>query len=384
MASAPLDMEENEDRLSRERPAVATGAAKKNALVGGVFAGCAVLAVAYIYLSGSSTAAAPPIKVVDEEFPLSTRAPISLPPVAAAREPQMAPAAPPPPVERNAYAAQLELEKQRQAMENREKWERMAEQRRRSPMMLFDSSTQAQGDSGRSPIPVSNGTVLADLGAPLGGMDTEELSGPERFASRAGAEGVETSRVSWIPDPSHTVTQGTLIKAVLETAVQSDLPGFTRAQVAEDVYSFDSSRVLIPKGSKMIGRYQSGLSRGQSRVFVIWQRVITPTGASIQIGSPGTDELGATGLPGELDTHFFERFGASFLLSLIDGALDVAVARAADNDNSTIINEGGQGFSRASEIALENSVAIPPTIRVDAGTQIQAFVAKDLDFRDRR
>lgn len=377
-----MSQDEIEEALSRERPAVARQGAQSHLLMIGLLSAGAVALLAYINLGGESKAAAP-IKVVDEAFPRLSEAPkvvlppVSAPPVVAQlRGPEAR-------VERTAYDAQRELELMRSQMEEREEWRREAERRRRSPVVVVDNS-KAEELGQRNAVPSVNGPILADFGGPLGAVEDEELSGPERFASRAGAEGVETSRVSWIADPGYTITQGTLIKAVLETAVQSDLPGFARAQVSEDVYSFDSSKVLIPKGSKLIGKYQSGLRRGQSRVFVIWQRVIRPDGASIQIGSPGTDELGAAGLPGELDTHFFERFGASFLLSLIDGGLDVAKARAADNDNSTIINEGGQGFSRASEIALENSVGIPPTVRVDVGAKIQAFVARDLDFRDRR
>ncbi|MFX4581744.1 TrbI/VirB10 family protein, partial [Acinetobacter baumannii] len=68
------------------------------------------------------------------------------------------------------------------------------------------------------------------------------------------------------------VAQGTFIRGVLETAVQSDLPGMVRATVTENVWSFDGRRVLIPAGSRLIGEYKSGIAQGQTRVFVVWTR----------------------------------------------------------------------------------------------------------------
>ena len=184
-----------------------------------------------------------------------------------------------------------------------------------------------------------------------------------------------------ITNKSYTIVQGTLIRGVLETAIQSDLPGFIRAEVAHDVYSFDGSRLLIPKASRLVGQYRSGLVRGQTRVFVVWDRLLRPDGASILIGSPGTDLLGRAGLEGDLDTHFFKIFGASVLLSLVDGAIDVAVESVRDTVGSTTILQNTNSLNRAAEIALENSINIPPTIHIDQGSAIQVFVARDLDFR---
>jgi len=254
---------------------------------------------------------------------------------------------------------------------------RQLEARRRSPMIVFDRAPSQPKDSRASLLaPLENeealsGAELADFGeSPSAGTQT--------------AGGVETAQLTFLTNPDYTVPQGTLIRGVLETNVVSDLPGFTRALVSEDVYSFTGKQLVIPKGSKLIGKYQSGLARGQARIFIVWTRVLRPDGGSMLLEAPGTDELGATGVAGEVDTHFTERFGAAFLLSIVGGGLEIAAAKAADNDNSTIIREGGDGFARASEIALQDSVNIPPTIRVKSGTEIQVFVEKDLDFTDPR
>ena len=225
---------------------------------------------------------------------------------------------------------------------------------------------------------------LAAAGDAAGLAGDATVSQQEQFANRVGSTQVPTVEADFIASRSQMIAQGTTIRGVLETAIQSDLPGFVRAEVSHDVYSFDGSRLLIPKASRLVGQYKSGLVRGQTRLFVIWTRVLRPDGASILIGSPGTDLLGRAGVEGDLDTHFFKIFGSSVLLSLIDGAIDVAVERArrSGGDSNTTILQDSSSLNRAAEIALENSINIPPTIHVDQGTAIQVFVAKDLDFRN--
>ncbi|MBL7660320.1 TrbI/VirB10 family protein, partial [Escherichia coli] len=87
------------------------------------------------------------------------------------------------------------------------------------------------------------------------------------------------------------VAQGTMIRGFLETAINTDLPGMVRAIVREDVRSLDGGRILIPKGSRLVGEYKSGLARGQKRIFIVWSRVIRSDGVSVEIASPGADRL---------------------------------------------------------------------------------------------
>jgi len=261
-----------------------------------------------------------------------------------------------------------------------------AEERKRSPMMVVDRDESESRSAGASqPNPVRGygaGTGGPFPPAAVPEVPESSLTGEEEFANRVGGEGPETVYASRIRNGSDVVVQGTMIRGVLETAIQSDLPGFIRAEVAHDVYSFDGSQRLIPKGSRLVGQYKSGLARGQARLYVVWTRLVRPDGVSVDLGSPGTDLLGRSGLSGDLDTHFFKIFGASTLLSLVDGVIDVAVARAKrrNGDGDTIYSGAGSDASNASEIALENSIDIPPTIAIDQGTPIQVFVAKDLDF----
>lgn len=222
-----------------------------------------------------------------------------------------------------------------------------------SPTIVFDASAL--------PLPV----------APTTTGSTDTGSSAQDFASRIGGVGGGPARATKMSNPTTTVTQGTLIPAILETAIDTDVPGFVRAVVSQDVRSFDGTRVLVPRSSRLIGQYQSGLQAGQKRAYVIWTRLIRPDGVSVDIASPGTDFSGMAGLPGDVNTHFFKRFGSAMLLSVIDG-LTTALSGGA-----SIILGGGQSAAAA---AVAEDSKIGPTIRVRQGEPIRVFTARDLDF----
>ncbi len=266
--------------------------------------------------------------------------------------------------------AQREFQMRQEALRIAREQKKRMEARRRSPQIIFDDA-----NAGRTTATPTSSTKGGSL---FGGEDDPNIA----FANQYANADVETVQASQLQNLGTLVTQGTVIDGILETAIQSDLPGMVRAIVSENVYSFDGSSLVIPKGSKLVGRYRSTLTRGQSRVFVIWSRLIRNDGVSINIGSYGTDDLGRSGLAGVVDTHFFERFGSSVLLSLIDTGLQIGVNAVDDADQATVALETGSDFSRSAEIALENSVGIPPTVHVHQGSRIKVFVGKDLDFSE--
>jgi type IV secretion system protein VirB10 len=226
-----------------------------------------------------------------------------------------------------------------------------------SPTVVFDAST----------LP----TPLAVPGVPAPAAGTG--NGNDDFASRLGLGGTGGGKAvaDAAFDPKTTVTQGTLIPAVLETAIDTDVPGYVRAIVSTDVRSFDGSRVLVPRSSRLIGQYKSGLSAGQKRAYVIWTRLIRPDGVSVNIASPAVGFGGETGLAGKVDSHFFERFGSAMLLSVIGGL------SAIGGNASVLIAGGGQSAAAA---AVGQTGQISPTVRVRQGQPIRVFTAKDLDF----
>ncbi len=192
------------------------------------------------------------------------------------------------------------------------------------------------------------------------------ISGEERSAARAGHLG----------NTAYLVPEGTVVAGTLETAINSDLPGHVRAVVSRDVMGFDGRLVLIPKGSRLVGQYQSGLTVGQSRTFIIWERLIRPDGVSVALASPGTDSLGRAGVGGKVDHHFMRRFGAAVLLSVIE-----AGGRAAAASSGNIVIAGGAGnMAGTAGAGLQNDLNIPPTIKVKQGAAIRIFLNRDLDF----
>jgi type IV secretion system protein VirB10 len=192
------------------------------------------------------------------------------------------------------------------------------------------------------------------------------------FAARLGTTGSGGATAAVALNPRTTIAQGTLIPAVLETAIDTDVPGYARAIVSADVRSFDGSHVLVPRSSRLVGQYKSGLQAGQRRVYVIWTRLIRPDGVAVALGSPGTGYNGESGLGGKVDTHFFERFGSAMLLTVMSG-----LSAIGSSGTSVVIAGGGQSAAAA---AVGQTGQIGPTIRVHPGEPIRVFTARDLDF----
>jgi type IV secretion system protein VirB10 len=241
--------------------------------------------------------------------------------------------------------------------------------RRKAPAMVVDYSASLAGAAASS----------GPGGASAAGAAADKLNDNERFSERIAGESVESTRASRLSDLSRVAPQGTVIPAVLETAINSDTPGFARAMVTRDVRGFDGARVLIPRGSKLVGQYKSGVADGQSRAFVVWSRILTPEGVSIDVDSPAADPQGRGGLTGEVDSHFFRRFGAAILLSVISGGVD-ALASSAGNGNTAIVVGSPTQATQLASVALQKQIDIPVTIKVPQGEPIRVFVARDLDF----
>ncbi len=238
--------------------------------------------------------------------------------------------------------------------------------------------TAAPADT-RAPAMIIDNSIAPNPAAPASGAapgagGTVTLSANDQFAARV--TGDVTQKAAQIGDPSKVVPQGAVIPAVLETAINSDLPGYTRAIVSRDIRSFDGTTVLIPRGSRLVGEYKSGLASGETRAFIIWERLIRPDGLSIELASPATDDLGQAGMAGKVDSHFVKRFGSAILLSVVNGL----ASSLGNNGSSTIvIGSSGEAGGLISE-ALSADSKIPPTIKVPQGAAVEVFAARDLDF----
>jgi type IV secretion system protein VirB10 len=199
----------------------------------------------------------------------------------------------------------------------REEAETIAKAQIHSDMVALRSSIEGSGDGNGDP--------------PAPGAVGAGNSGDDAFR-RAGAKASEVQQAQIIANPSNTVMQGTLIEAALETAISTDLAGNVAALVSHDVWSFDMSQILIPRGSRLFGRYQSEVNPGQRRVLIAWDRLVTTDGQSVALAAYGTDRVGRSGLPGTVRNHFLQRFGTAALISIIGAAPEVAAQQYADNE----------------------------------------------------
>lgn len=183
-----------------------------------------------------------------------------------------------------------------------------------------------------------------------------------------------------IANPSNTVIQGTVIQAALETAISSELAGQVRAITSENVYSYDGTRLLIPAGSRLIGRYRSGADIAQRRLTIAWDRIILPSDQTIQISAFGADELGRSGTTGFVDTRFAERFGSAALISLISAAPAVAANQTEDELAEDVLEDIGDDLADATDSVIGEYLSIGPVIYVDQGARITVMVDRDLEI----
>lgn len=193
------------------------------------------------------------------------------------------------------------------------------------------------------------------------------------------------------------ITQGKIIEAILETPINTDVPGMIRGIVSHDVYGESARIILIPKGSRVVGTYNNLVIRGNKRVNIIWSRVIRPDGVDIMIRSPGTSQLGTAGIEGIVDNKYLEVFSSAFLVSAINIAVAIGADSIDDTESTTTTNTDGSTtssgtatneaaltavdlFGSAAENLIDGALNINPTITISQGKRVNIFVNRDLIF----
>jgi len=244
----------------------------------------------------------------------------------------------------------------------------LAMERMLTPSVLLRSSEVSGG--GASAVPAVLTTSGPSAGAGGGAGQLEAYLTPSVTAS---------TRAQVLSTRRFVIPKGNFVDCTLETAVSSELPGLVTCVTAFDIFGADGKVVLIERGSKLVGESKGVVAQGMSRVFILWNEARTPTGVVVELASPGTDELGRSGVAGTVDTHFWSRFGAAIMVSIIDGAVQGLVAAQEKNGSSVVINP--QGGQQITQEVLRNTINIPPTVNIHQGTRIQVMVARDVDFR---
>jgi len=178
-----------------------------------------------------------------------------------------------------------------------------------------------------------------------------------------------------LPDRNFLITAGSFIPCVLQTAMDSSQPGYVSCILPRNVYSDNGRVVLMEKGTKIIGEYQGGLNRGQYRLFVLWNRAVTPRGIAIDVASPATDALGRSGVDGRVNNFFWQRFGTALLFSLVEDAATVGAEAVGKNGSNTT-----RVPSDAASTVLQQNGEIKPVLRKNQGEDVGITVAQDFDF----
>ena len=225
-------------------------------------------------------------------------------------------------------------------------------------------------------------------------------SDPNLSFNRAAVDATPAASVTAgkIENIHYTIAQGKLIHAVMETAINTQLPGHVRGIVSRDIYGEAGRVVLIPKGSRLIGIYNTNLFQGQDRIYVIWNRVIRPDGIDMLINSASVDGLGRSGVDGYVDSRYGQLFSAAILSSIISIGISTASEELSGDEQAsqsvatdgTFTSSGGSTTQTTVDAAgrigavgskiVDSILDIRPRVTVDQGTPIKVFVNQDLLF----
>jgi len=217
--------------------------------------------------------------------------------------------------------------------------------------------------------------------------EKEELSAKEKFLQRTSTS--QKQNVSIEPPQSSALIQaGTLIPAVLLTGVNSDLPGELIAQVRFPVYnSLSAHQVLIPAGTKIIGRYDAQIAYGQERVLIVWNRLLLPNGQSINLQTmPGVDAQGQAGFHDQVDQHLQKLFTGVLLTSILSSGAQLAQPAqsntlfTAPTVGQTLAQNLGTSIANTGNSLLEKNLNVQPTLTIRPGYLFNILVTKDLVF----
>jgi len=231
---------------------------------------------------------------------------------------------------------------------------------------------------GGSPSAVAaNSPPLVNLPAPATGSAAVPAV-PDSLSALLSTDSARVASARLMIGQRLLLPKGAFLDCTLETAIDSTLPGLTTCVTATDTYGADGTVVLLERGTKLLGETRGQVQQASARVFVVWTEARTPKGVVVPLDSPGADELGRSGLPGQVDRHFWERFGAAILISTIDGGIQAAVQSTSKGSGTLIYNPSGAQDVMGE--VLKSTLNIAPTVIKQNGDRIQILVARDIDF----
>ena len=261
-------------------------------------------------------------------------------------------------------------------------FEDMQQQQQQKPQIV--QTTTQGGTSGLDPVTLA---ALAQAQA-----DPNRQVQKEDFLRKNAANFTSQGYSENLPIPQQFYLElkaGTVIPGMLITGLNSDLPGPIMGQVSENIWdSTHGKHVLIPKGTKILGVYDSQVTYGQKRALVVWNRLILPNGTTLNIaGSPGLDQSGYSGMKGKVDEHWGRMITAALLASLFVTGAEVISPSNENRTGNEAKSPGEIASEQAANAILEMSanlmnknMNIQPTITIRPGQRFNIFVEKDIVF----
>lgn len=245
-----------------------------------------------------------------------------------------------------------------------------------------NSENSAEGSARKKPVDFTdssqyrfdeNGNIVA-IGDKSAGVDNVEGYDAGVFVAKS------AKLMSF--DPNLLLPKGTFIGCSLDTRLVSSIKGGISCTISENVYSSNGATLLIEKGSKMTGFFNSGgMKDGLNRIFVVWNEIRTTNNIAIPISSGATDNLGGSGIEGWVDSHWFERFGSAILLSVIDDAFNfIANGAKRGEENKDYAEQTRENTKNIADTALKKFIDIEPTLYKNQGDLVAVYVNRDIDF----
>ncbi len=296
--------------------------------------------------------------------------------------PSVAPTRPPPPTPEEQYRLE-EARRKREALQAA----------REAPPVGNNRGGTVVGGQERA---VTDPTRLVPSGDPGAGFQgigggTEDDAQNKQAAKAAFLKTAEARTPGYLdaartaPLGQYEVKAGSIIPAVLITGINSDLPGAVVAQVRETIYDYVSARhVLIPQGSRLVGRYDSQIAYGQERALVVWERILFPDGSSLALkGMPGTDSIGQAGAEDQVDNHYGKLFVGVILGSILSVGAQVAAGGSnVNNSNPSLTQLSVEGVaSNVNQVGQQitrKNLNVQPTLVIRQGYLFNVLVNRDM------
>ena len=259
-----------------------------------------------------------------------------------------------------------------------------AQQAREAGVLVQTSARPATNtESPAAPAAAPTATVAADKSGKLDLDPDHDQNDQQRkldFVSRNTTDSIYDGHSLQTPASPYEVMAGSIIAASLITGLDSDLPGTVIAQVTENVFDTVTGRILlIPQGSRLIGKYDSVVAFGQKRALLVWQRIILPDGSSIQIDNlPATDTAGYAGLQDKVDFHTWQLLKGVAMSTLLGIGTQISIGSDQSDLIRAIRESAQQSTSQAGEQIVMRQLNVQPTLKVRPGWPLRVIVHKDL------